>query len=870
MKHFKLRWILFTAFAAVLCWTWWHFRGLPVGPVSPWAALPADVPAVLEYPDFQAAFRADSNALAADFAIAASLEEESRLLGRVLQIWSPQLKKSPLTAGLHPVGNGKISFSLLLDLRGHAPDADQLMRSPEIRRVIPSVYRGHKIYTVYLKDREAVFAFAVHRNLLIVAALPLLVEEAIGRLDWRPGSLARLRDFKAIRGDRPAAKITRVYLQTGQLHQLLAGLLHPAGLAEVQRWKTLSNWLRLDLQRQKGRLLLSGLSGIPPQAPIHDALLERAQILQPKHLEVIPDNLALLWVGSISNWNRMSDEGGREFKKYISSWAGRELAVAMAQPKGVDLPSDWYAAIAVRQKDLAERRLSELAAKAGTLQDYDYQSFQIRQVMTDQLLPFFPARRMENPFFAFVGDDVVFASSQAGMEVWIDAFIAGKTLARDERFLPLYEQGKRPGAWFLYLPAGQLQPLVQAYAPQAPGMARLLQSLGDIALAASAKGRHWQLQGMAAPTAPAGTQQSAVAWKSLLPAPAASAPYPVADSAAGQVCIAVQDSAFRLHFIGPAGELRWSKTLDGPLLSTVQTMDYYGDGSTALLFNTARNVYLTDMQGKELGNFPLPLQSPATNGVTVVNFDEGLQICFFIACANGNVYGFDRLGRPLPGWNPMSGAGTLRFPLLHFYKEDKDYLLTLNDKGVLRAYRRDGGERLPPRALEGMFLSGPAYQVSEKSNRVVAMNAAGTVHVIGLKGEYFKLACPVGTGQSARLAFGAMTGDERNDYAVASGGELALYAYRDNSKFEQVFSRKFDAPLDEVFCVRFPGEGSDRIGAVSRSAGKIYLLDAAGELYPGFPLAGHTPFFVADLYRNGRPMVVCAYGDSVYAYQVGR
>lgn len=852
-----------------MCWGWAHFRGFPIGPVSPWAALPADVPAVLEYPDFQAAFLADSNALAADFAIAASLQEESRLLGRVLKIWSPQLKQAPLTVGLHPVGNARVSFSLLLDMRGHAPDVEQLMRRPEIRRVIPSVYRGNKIYTVYLKDQEAGFAFAVYRNLLIVAGLPLLVEEAIGRLDWRPGSLARQSDFKGIRGSRKQTSAVRLYLQTGQLHHLLSGLVHPAGLAEIQRWKLLSNWIRLDLQRHKNKLLINGISGIPPHAPIHNALLERAQILQPKHLEVIPDNLAMLWVGSIANWGRMSREGGREFKKYITPWAGRELAIAMAQPKGIELPSDWYAAIAVRQKSLAESRLSELAAKAGTLQDYDYQSFRIRQVMTDQLLPFFPERRMENPFFAFVGEDVVFASSQAGLEVWIDAFIAGKTLARDERFLPLYEQGKRPGAWFLYLPAERLQPLLQAYAPEAPGIARFLQNIGDIGIAASAKGKYWHLHGSAA-QAVATESQSAVAWKALLPAPALSAPFPVVDSSAKQICIAVQDTAFRLHLIGPAGELRWSKTLDGPLLSSVQTMDYYGDGSTALLFNTARNVYLTDMQGKELGNFPLPLQSPATNGVTVVNFDEGMQICFFIACANGNVYGFDRLGRPLPGWNPLKGAGTLRFPLLHFYKDDKDYLVTLNDKGMLRAYRRDGGERLPPRSLEGMFLSPPTYQISEKSNRIVAMNSAGTVHVTGLKGEFFKLACPVGTGQGARLAFGAFTGDERHDYAVISGEELALYAYRDNSKFERVFSHRFEAPLDEVFSVRFPGEDSDRIGAVSRSTGKIYLMDAAGKLYPGFPLAGHAPFFVADLYQNGRPMVLSAYGESVYAYQVGQ
>lgn len=783
-------------------------------------------------------------------------------------MWSPSLKGAPLAIGLHPVGSGRVSFSVVMDLRRRSLDVDDLTRSPEIRRVIPSVYRGIKIYTVYLKERDAVFAFAVYRNLLILSGLPLLVEEAIGRLEWRPGSLARQPAFRSIGPKRQPTPHVRLYLQCGQLHQLLAGLIHPDGMEEVRRWALLADWLRLDVQYDGNKRYISGLWGIPRQAPLHNALLERAQILQPKHLEVIPDNLALLWVGSVANWNKLSEDRSREFSKYVVPWAGRELAVAMAQPKGVALPSDWYAAIAVRQKDLAERRLSELAAKAGTLLDYDYQSFRIRQVMTDQLLPFFPEKRMENPFFAFVGEDVVFASSQAGLEIWIDAFIASKTLARDERFLPLYEQGKQPGAWFLYIPFDNIQPLLQAYSPETPGIARFMQHLGDIAVSASAKGsKYWKLSGSASRIA-SSKPQSDVAWKALLPAPALSEPFPVVDSSARQICIAVQDTAFRLHLIGPTGELRWSKALDGPLLSSVQTMDYYGDGNTALLFNTAHNVHLVDMRGKELGTFPLPLQSPATNGITVVNFDEGRQICFFVACANSNIYGFDRLGRPLPGWNPLSGAGILRFPLLHFYKDDKDYLVALNDKGVLRAYRRDGGERLAPRSLEGMFLSAPAWQVSEQSNRIVAMNAAGTVHVTGLKGEFFKLACPVGTGQGARLAFGPITGDERYDYAVISGEELALYAYRDNSKFERVFSRRFDEPLDEVFCVRFPGEDSDRIGAVSRTAGKIYLLDAEGVLYPGFPLAGHGSFFIADLYRNGRPIVVSTYGDSVYAYQL--
>ncbi len=746
---------------------------------------------------------------------------------------------------------------------------ESLLRHPDIRRVLPSMYQGHKIYTVYLENRET-FAVTGYRNLVIVARLPLLVEEAVGRLEWRPSGLASRAEFRKTlptgRAERRPPS-TRLYLQTAQLPLLLTGILHPEGIAETGRWTALASWLRLDLERREEGWNIGGAMRSPQEASWPGAMLNRAEVLLPGHLEVIPDNMAMLVLGSVANWNRLLPPDAARFRRYIASWAGRDFALAMAQPRGVQLPADWFLVLSATQKEQAARRLDELAAQAGLLKDYDYLSFRVRQIMADGLLPMLPGNRMENPFFAFMGDHVVFASSQAALEVWIDAFIAGKTLARDEAFLPFFEQGKQQGAWFFYLPASRFGPLLRTYAPQEPHMAGLADVLGALAIRAIKDGNHWQLHG-------AGLRRiqeqphSTVAWKTLLSAPALSPPSPVEDSSSRQTCIAVQDSTFRLHLLGPSGDVRWTKTLDGPLLSAVQRMDYYGDGSTTMLLNTARNVYLLDMRGNDVGNFPLPLQSPATNGVTVVNFDGGRQIAFFVACANGNVYGFDRLGRPLPGWNPLPGAGTLRFPLAHFFKDDKDYLVALNEKGVLRVFRRDGEARLPARALDGVFLSPPDYQVSEKSNRIVAANAAGTVFVTGLKDEFFRLSCPVGQGKGVRFAFGAFTGDERHDYAVASGDEIALYAYGQGSQFERVFNRRLEAALDEVFRVRLPGEATDRIGAVSHETGKIFLLDAQGVALPGFPLAGHTPFFAADLYRNGRPVVVTAYGDGVYAYHV--
>lgn len=845
---------------------------MPFGNISPHAGLPADVPALIEYADYREAFRSDSVVLAADFAFTKPLREELELLGRVLRFWSPHLNKTgnaSLTMGLHGVGTGKVSVSLLINTRRPGFDLAPLLAHPEVRRVLPSTYHGREIYTVYLDNRRT-FAVAQYRNLLIVSALPLLVEEAVGRLEWRPSGLHAQERFQKILPTGKAKKETataRLYLQPAQLPVLLSGIVHPKGLTELRRWATLADWLRLDLQRDKNGWTIAGALYPAAGAGWAAAFQNRPQLIPSGQLEIIPDNTAFLMLGAVANWNGMLGQEPAQFRKYIGSWAGKEMALAMAQPKGIELPSDWFAVIEVRNKDLAERRLTALGEETGQLKDYEYQSFRIRQLMTDRLLPLSYPGWMENPFYVFLNDYAIFASSQAGLEVWIDAYIAGKTLASDEAFLPLYTHGKEEGAWFVYMPAGKIKPLLQAYAPGEPLFAGLIETLGTVAIGAQ-KGRGvWELRGASLKQSTE-SPHSVVAWKALLSAPALSRPFAIPEALGAATCIAIQDSMHRLYLIGPTGEIRWTKQLEGPLLSDVQRMDYYRDGSAALLMNTANNIHLLDMKGDDVGNFPLPLQSPATNGVTVVNFDGGMQICFFVACANGNLYGFDRLGRPLPGWNPLPGSGVLRFPVLHFFKEDKDYLVALNDKGLMQVFRRDGGERMPARRLDGGFFSPPDFQVSENSNRIVAINNAGTVHVVGLKNEYFRLACPVGDGKNVRFAFGEFSGDERKDYAVLSSNELALYAYGEGSSFGKIFSHRFEAPQNEVFGVRFPGEPADHIGTVSREAGMIYLLNAEGALFPGFPLAGNTPFFAADLYQNGRTVIVTAYGDSVYAYQI--
>src|SRR5690606_27234005 len=118
-------------------------------------------------------------------------------------------------------------------------------------------------------------------------------------------------------------------------------------------------------------------------------------------------------------------------------------------------------------------------------------------------------------------------------------------------------------------------------------------------------------------------------------------------------------------------------------------------------------------------------------GLMMVDFDGSGNYNFFLAAENGGIYGFDTKGRPLPGWNPRTGAGDIRHPLKHFQQDGKDYLVALAGEKTIHCFQRDGSVRFPPIVLEGKLpFSMPAVQSYPGAGRIVLCDDSGTATVI--------------------------------------------------------------------------------------------------------------------------------------------
>ncbi len=743
--------------------------------------------------------------------------------------------------------------------------AQALTIATDIKKYFPSVFHQQQVFTVYLPDGKQLVMTQAGR-LLIFSRFSYLVEDALAQLEagnswWTGRKYAR---------QLPAEAALKIQIQPAVLARRYGSQL-------LEPWRPLmtvlennATWIGLALNgpateaRVEGKGFLNELSGFGTQ--------DRRDIYA-----ILPENTAFLaWVGFEHHrpfFSNITDQQTADFKKFILPWAGKSAAYVITEPFSPAMQDDRFLVLGVRDTALATQRLREYGRQRGALeQENSYQAFEmfhfLNQSALQPLLGEDPAFR--NPVCALVGSYAVFAGNRSALELWIDKYTVNQTLANNADFLQWLQKMPDRSPSLLLVNTAYLPPLLTGlFGPAASPL-----SAEDLSIAAQVGFFGVDLEPEAggalsmhlASQSQAGSALStAILWKTPLAAEAVTPPYLIpARSPDAESAVLIQDAENQLYCLDAGGVQRWRRKMSARILGPIQGIDFQGNRRNCYLFNTATQLWLLNEAGEDVSGFPIALQSPATNGVVAIDFDQSLRYFYFVACANGNMYGYDQFGRSLAGWNPQSGVGQVTQPLVHAQRDDKDYLIVLNDKDRLLVFGRDGRERFPALQLEGPFAGPPQIDAVSKTPRMVACNTGGKAVGCNFAGEPFAVQIsktPKGT--PAKGAFLPLTGDNRYDYAVLQGHTLQLDAYEGNT-LKALATVTLPAAQDTLFEVT-----GQRLGTLNRSKRQVLLLDGRGQVHPDFPLAGTTPFFITDLFRQaGQQVLVVGNGNSVYAYKV--
>jgi hypothetical protein len=731
------------------------------------------------------------------------------------------------------------------------------------QKIFPSVFHDHTLYTVHLNKQERLVV-TTFGDLLLFSRFSYLVEDAITQLEGSSSWWADRRWMQDLDADAPLRLFFRPEAMAAQYENSMA-----AG------WNDLPALLKRNVEWLGFAWDGRSVTALAEPKGFFGNMGDWGKAAEGDIFSVLPDNTALLAKASFANSRRFFEKikttESPDFEQFVLPWAGGEAAWVVTEPFSRGMRDDQFIVLAARDSADALAHLRNYARQRGARRVEDYQTFEVFDFLSQSLLkpllgegPIF-----RNPSCAMLGRYVVFANTRSALELWIDKYIVSQTLAQDTDFLQWKQKNPVPANAQLLLNAAYLPLLLKDLFDARresfnPDDVQAFANAGFVGANFQPAGNGRLEMQLAAQSQVAAKTQASILWKTPLAGLAATQPFVVAPfSEEGSAAILIQDAHNELYRLDAGGAAKWRRPMEGPILGRVQGIDFWANGTAFFFFNTANHIWILDDEGRDVQGFPLQMQSPATNGVTVVDFDKNLKYNYFVACANGNLYGFDQFGRSLPGWNPQGGTGRVRHPVLHFQHGNKDYLAALNEAGKLFVFARDGTGRFPPVQFSGKNFGPPQADAGAKTPRIVCANEAGAVFVCSLDGNTFNMQMGKGGNTPARLVFAPLSGDGRHDFALLKEKNLRASGY-EGGAMRTIFQTQLPVPQDTLFAV-----GANRLGTLSRSKRQILLLDAAGKIHPDFPVAGTTPFALSDfLQKNGGQVLVVGAGSSVYAYKI--
>jgi hypothetical protein len=299
----------------------------------------------------------------------------------------------------------------------------------------------------------------------------------------------------------------------------------------------------------------------------------------------------------------------------------------------------------------------------------------------------------------------------------------------------------------------------------------------------------------------------------------------------------VQDASNRLSLYNQRGQALWTRQLEGAVMGDVYQIDYYKNDKLQYLLNTSGKIHLIDRKGRDVADYPIEFSSRSSASLFAVDYDSKKDWRIFVPAENGNIYGYYKTGRPLPGWSPLRNKNAPAYPIMHHVAAGKDYLIAVDRTGKLSLRNRKGEERVDALELGAPALNPPKIIKRAGEDQIWICDTIGMLHKVRLDGSQDVVPLPKINSRSEFLII-----EQGDDLMFAStfANDLELRSAEGLKKWTV---RLPEGPHRmEAFEIR----GEIRLGIWSQVSSEWSVFDLEGNLLSDFPIQGESPFWLQE------------------------
>lgn len=715
-------------------------------------------------------------------------------------------------------------------------------------------------------------ALCWHRGLLIHSAEPTLVELALATLRGdaeSPGGSA----FGAIRDAASKNNRPKMYINFDALPQLLAVALAPEGIQLAEQMSTFAAWAVVEYAVSPEGLFLTGTTATSPQRNGHLSKLMELPPGGKDITEVLPYNTAIYYaIKSAGNDLLLRDMDASIrglYDDYFINWAGARAAIAIVEPYSGEYETDMVLVVEAADPEQALVSLGQLASRGGGVPAVEnfkgFPIFRLSGLKGLEQVAGFRSAYINDPYVTLIDEMVVCAPTLAHLKILLDRYLDQQTLSKDLDYRAFRKNMTDDPAVNIYINTARCMPVLKRMA--GPGFGQFLESspttfqaLNPIGVQFNPLRRNtWLLTGLvqAGQSFQAATN---LLWKADLDTLMGTMPVLVTNHNDNSRELLVQDLSSNLYLVDRAGKVVWKRNLDAAIVGEIYQVDYYRNGKYQWLFSTEGAIYLVDRLGRDVENFPLNLPATNTSGLAMFDYDRNGDFRMFVGCNNGNIYGWQKSGRPLTGWSPKRNAGILTHPMFHFTAGPRDYIVALTVEGVLTAFARDGQVRIGPVHLNAGFNQPFAVESTEgRRFRLANADTRGRLVRVDENGQVTRDSLFHAIGD-VRYLHTDLDGDGNPDHIFMDKYRVIAFGKENKQIME------YQIPGETVSAM-FPVQLANEklIGLVDEENERIYLVRSNGSVYPDFPLRGRSPFLLTSALRSGETLIVTSHSDHTLA-----
>ncbi|MCW3085319.1 MAG: hypothetical protein JWP12_2685 [Bacteroidetes bacterium] len=737
---------------------------------------------------------------------------------------------------------------------------------------------------------------------LIMSMQHTLVEDAIRQLKSNT-SLAKDRSFSKVLTTAGKKVDANVYVNYKMFPQILSSFVFPTfknDVNELAHFADCSGW---DIALKPNSVMLSGFTYSNDSLKSNFLNIFNKQKAQTIELtKVIPAKTALMVFYGISNtktfhedyltylkakdrlqnYNRFRDtvnaKYGIDVEPAMLHWIDNEMALVVTEPAAANYSDNAFAVMHSGNIEDALGTLNGLSDNVNKTNEEktdtsNFRGHTIGRLNIPDVLPQlfgWQFNKIRKCYYTSIADYIVFGNSSEALQNFITAYENNKTLANDKNYSAFAENISTESNVYIYSAIASSTAFYSNFVTEP--LVKDMEKKSDLIHKFEAAGIQFTFNNklfysnIYLKYNPVYKQETGTLWETKLDTTVSSKPYLVINHNTKAKEVLVQDDANKIYLISNTGKIIWTKQLDEKIMSDVIQLDVLKNNKLQMLFNTSTTIYMYDRNGNDMKGFPIKLKSPATNQLSVVDYENNRDYRIFIACENKKILCYKANGELVDGFQFDKTANPVYLPVQYFSASNKDHLCAIDVKGKIYILDRKGETRIRlkeqmAQGIRNFYIeSGKDYSKSY----IVASDTLGNVIKISLTGDKEKMKFQ-DFETSPYFEYKDINNDKTCEYIFLSRTELKVFNADKSLLFRYEFKDKI-TQLPQYFL--FP-DGTGKLGIVSDAANELYLFNDNGSLYDSFPLKGKTAFSIGDLNNEGIYNLVTGSADnSIYVYQL--